>query len=146
MTPYIKSSRRIARLLATARRGVPGPFQSSSAPLPQHELNWNRDMNPPRPGLKLLAATLIAVTTLSAHAAVDLIAIGSMSGTYEDLSSRTAAPWRTGSLATAWGASAQAWHTQGATSSLLYRTGDPMPCPMTPTSTTRHPISSASRP
>jgi hypothetical protein len=36
------------------------------------------------------------VTTLSAHATVDLIAIGSMSGTYEDLSGRTAAPLENG--------------------------------------------------
>ena len=49
-------------------------------------------MNPSRLGFKLLAAAATAVTTLSAHAAVDLIAIGSMSGTYEDLSGRTAAP------------------------------------------------------
>ena len=53
-------------------------------------------MNPSHLRLKLLAATLTAVTALNAHAAVDLIAIGTMSGTYEDLSSRTAAPLENG--------------------------------------------------
>jgi hypothetical protein len=42
--------------------------------------------------LNLLVVALAAVTTLSAHAAPELIAIGSISGTYEDLSSQTAAP------------------------------------------------------
>jgi len=53
-------------------------------------------MNSCRLVFRLLAAALAVVTSLSAHAAVDLIAIGSMSGTYEDLSSRTAAPLENG--------------------------------------------------
>src|SRR5262245_17800500 len=53
-------------------------------------------MKPFRRGLKLLAAALTAATTLSAHADVDLIAIGIISGTYEDLSSQTAAPLENG--------------------------------------------------
>ena len=53
-------------------------------------------MNASNLRVKLFAAALTAVTTLSAHAAVDLIAIGSISGSYEDLSSQTAAPLENG--------------------------------------------------
>jgi hypothetical protein len=45
---------------------------------------------------KLLAVALAAATSLSAHAAVDLIAIGSISGSYEDLSNNAAAPLENG--------------------------------------------------
>jgi hypothetical protein len=53
-------------------------------------------MNPFSFRLKLLAVALTAVTTLTAHASVDLIAVGSISGTYEDLSNQTAAPLENG--------------------------------------------------
>jgi hypothetical protein len=46
--------------------------------------------------LKLLAVALTAATALNAHASVDLIAIGTISGTYEDLSNHTAAPLKNG--------------------------------------------------
>lgn len=46
---------------------------------------------------KLLAVALLtAVSTLNVHAAVDLIAIGSISGSYEDLSNQTAGPLENG--------------------------------------------------
>jgi hypothetical protein len=45
---------------------------------------------------KLLAVALATATSLSAHAGVDLIAIGSISGSYEDLSNNTAAPLENG--------------------------------------------------
>ncbi len=53
-------------------------------------------MNPSSFRLKLLVVALTTVTALNAHAAVDLIAIGSISGTYEDLSNQTAAPLENG--------------------------------------------------
>jgi hypothetical protein len=53
-------------------------------------------MNPSSFKLKLLVVALTAMTTLNAHAAVELIAIGSISGTYEDLSNQTAAPLENG--------------------------------------------------
>jgi len=45
---------------------------------------------------KLLSGALAAVTTMRAHGAVDLIAIGSINGSYEDLSNQTAAPLENG--------------------------------------------------
>jgi hypothetical protein len=47
-------------------------------------------------GKKLLPFLLASLFAPAAHASVDLIAIGSISGTYEDLSSETAAPLENG--------------------------------------------------
>src|SRR5262252_1825608 len=46
--------------------------------------------------LKLLAVALTAITATNCHAAVTLIGFGSISGTYEDLSKKTAAPLENG--------------------------------------------------
>jgi hypothetical protein len=53
-------------------------------------------MNMSSVGCKLLLIALTSATSLCAHAGVDLIAVGSISGSYEDLSNDTAAPLENG--------------------------------------------------
>jgi hypothetical protein len=94
--------------------------------------------------LPLLLPALLAVP--AAHAGVDLIAIGGIDGSYEDLSTETATPLENGVPGNRFGGIGSGLAYAGAQRLSLCRTAVPTPTHTTTPWTTPCPLSPASRP
>ncbi|MEO6825416.1 MAG: hypothetical protein ABI167_11965 [Nitrosospira sp.] len=80
--------------------------------------------------IPVICASLFAVP--AAHASIDLIAIGSLSGTFSDLSSQTSGPLENGVVGNVLGGLVRASAGQAAIPLSQPRTADPMPPPTIP--------------